>query len=94
MLIEFDSAAIARVAYLARLESLARIFRVQCERAELEPPVLVLALRIFPSKVLAGIKAEGLPSAIPGMARRWQMLCKASERRLSAPFVPLSAGNE
>jgi hypothetical protein len=56
--------------------------------------LLVLALRIFPSEVLAGIKAEGLPSAIPGMARRWQTLCKASGRRLSAPFVPLSAGNE
>lgn len=50
-------------------------------------PKPVLVLRIFPSGVLDGIKSEGLPSAIPSMARRWQTVCKAAERTFPFPFL-------
>lgn len=66
-----------------RLEIFIRHHPGALENLRLDPRP-VLALRIFRSVVLDGIKAVPL-FAIPGMARRWQTLCKAFHRI----FLPL-----
>lgn len=71
--------------YLSQLsESLANISR--SEQLSTLEPVCPCITDISVRSISRYKGREGLPSAIPGMARRWQTLCKASERRLSAPF--------